>query len=149
MKVVLLEDVKTLGKKGEIVEISEGYARNFIIAKKLGIEATNKALNEIKLKNASEERKQKEILAEAQALAAKLKETSISIPIKAGDGGRIFGSVSTKEITKAVQEQLGIEIDKKKIILKDAIKALGTTVVSVKLHPKVTAELSVKVIEEK
>ncbi|NDL66689.1 50S ribosomal protein L9 [Anaerotalea alkaliphila] len=148
MKIVLLQDVKNVGKKGDVVEVSEGYARNFLIAKKYGIEATSKTLNDIKLKNAAEERRQQEILEEAKALAETLKEASITIRIKAGEGGRIFGSVSTKEIIKEIEEQLQLKIDKKKLLLGEPIKALGTTMVPVKLHPKVTAELAVKVVEE-
>ena len=135
MKVILLQDVKSLGKKGAMVEVSEGYARNFIIPKKLGLEATPKNLNDLKLKKAHDEKVAAENLADAKALAAEL------------EGGRSFGSVSTKEISDAIKSQLGKDIDKKKIVMKDSIKAIGSFTVKVKLHPEVQAELSVKVEE--
>ena len=148
MKVILLEDVKSLGKKGEIVNVSDGYARNFVLPKKLGLEATSKNLNDLKLQKANEEKVAKQILDDAKELAAKVEAGKVEVKIKVGEGGRTFGSVSTKEIAAAVKEQMGYDIDKKKIQLKDAIKALGTHVVPVKLHPKVTAELKVIVTEE-
>ncbi len=147
MKVILLEDVKALGKKGEIVNVSDGYARNCILPKKLGLEATNKNLNDLKLKKANEERIAQAQLEEAQALAKKIEAGKVELAIKVGEGGRAFGSVSSKEIAAAVKEQMGYDIDKKKIQLKDAIKALGTHMVPVKLHSKVTAELKVIVTE--
>ncbi len=143
MKVILLEDVKALGKKGEIVNVNDGYARNFILPKKLGLEATSKNLNDLKLKKANEARLAQEQLEEAQALGKKIEAGKVELAIKIGEGGRAFGSVSSKEIASAVKEQMGYDIDKKKIQLKDAIKALGTHTVPVKLHPKVTAELKV------
>ena len=148
MKVILLEDVKSLGKKGEIVNVSDGYARNFVLPKKLGIEATSKNLNDLKLQKANEEKVAKQILDEAKELAKKVEAGKVEVKIKVGEGGRTFGSVSTKEIAIAVKEQMGYDIDKKKIQLKDAIKTLGTHVVPVKLHQKVTAELKVIVTEE-
>ncbi len=148
MKVILLEDVKSLGKKGEIVNVSDGYARNFVLPKKLGLEATSKNLNDLKLQKANEEKVAKQILDEAKALAEKVEAGKVEVKIKVGEGGRTFGSVSTKEIAIAVKEQMGYDIDKKKIQLKDAIKTLGTHVVPVKLHQKVTAELKVIVTEE-
>ena len=147
MKVILLEDVKALGKKGQIVNVNDGYARNFILPKKLGLEATNKNLNDLKLKKANEEKVAQEILKEAQELAKKLAEGKVELSIKVGEGGRTFGSVSSKEIAAAVKEQMGYEIDKKKIQVKDAIKTLGTHEVPVKLHAKVTAKLKVVVKE--
>ena len=135
MKVILLEDVKALGKKGQIVNVNDGYARNFILPKKLGLEANNKNLNA------------QEQLEEAQELGKKIEAGKVELAIKVGEGGRTFGSVSTKEIAAAVKEQMGYDIDKKKIQLKEAIKALGTHNVPVKLHTKVTAELKVVVKE--
>lgn len=143
MKVILLEDVKSLGKKGEIVNVNDGYARNFILPKKLGVEATSKNLNDLKLQKANEVKVAQELLEEAQALAKKLEAGKVEVAIKVGEGGRTFGSVSSKEIAVAVKEQMGFDIDKKKIQLKDAIKAVGTHSVPVKLHQKVTAELKV------
>lgn len=147
MKVILLEDVKALGKKGEIVNVNDGYARNFILPKKLGLEANTKNLNDLKLQNANEEKKAKEILEAAQAFAKDLESKSVVIKMKDGEGGRVFGSVSSKEIATAFKDQCGLDIDKKKIQLTDAIKAFGTYDVPVKLHQKVTGILKVKVEE--
>ena len=147
MQIVLLEDVKSLGKKGEIVKVNEGYGRNFILPKKLGVEATAKNLNDLKLKKANEEKVAAKLLEEASELGAKLEKASVTLSIKAGENGKAFGSVSSKEISKAVQEQLGLDIDKKKLVLADPIKTLGTHEVPVKLHRDVTAKLSVKVVE--
>lgn len=148
MKIILLEDVKALGKKGEIVNVNDGYARNFILPKKLGLEATGKNLNDLKLQKANEEKVAQQILDEAKELGKKIEAGKVELAIKIGEGGRAFGSVSSKEIAVAVKEQMGYDIDKKKIQLKDAIKTLGTHTVPVKLHPKVTAELKVIVTEE-
>ncbi len=148
MKVVLLEDVKKVGKKGDIVDVSDGYARNFLLSKKLGKEATSQAINDVKMKTAADARMRAEELEAARALGVNLKEMSITVHMKAGEGGRTFGSISTKEIANAAKEQLNLDIDKKKMHLKEPIKTLGVHVVSVKLHPKVTSELKVKVEEE-
>lgn len=147
MKVILLEDVKSLGKKGQIVNINDGYARNFVLPKKLGVEATPKNLNDLKLQNANKEKLAQEALDAAKELAAKLEAGKVVLSIKTGEGGKAFGSVSSKEIATEVKNQMGYEIDKKKIQLKDAIKTLGTHTVPVKLHAKVTAELKVIVTE--
>ncbi len=146
MKIILLEDVKSIGKRGELVNVSDGYARNYIIPKKLGMEATPKNLNDFKLKKAHEEKVAAENLAEAKALAGKLEEAKVTVGIKVGEGGRAFGSVSSKEIADAVKSQLGYDIDKKKIVIKDTIKAAGSFTVKVKLHPQVQAELKVDVV---
>ena len=147
MKVILIEDVKYLGKKGQLVEVNDGYARNFILAKKLGLEATPKNLNDLKLKKANDEKVAKEIYEEAKAFGERLKEMEVNVSIKTGEGGKIFGSVSSKEIAEAAKAQLGIELDKKKMVLPSPIKTLGTTLVPIKLHPKVTSELKVNVRE--
>lgn len=147
MKVILLEDVKALGKKGQLVDINDGYARNFILKKKLGIEATPKNLNDLKLKKANEEKIAKEIYEQAQVFAEDIKEKYITVTMKTGEGGRTFGSVSTKEIAAAAKEQLGLDIDKKKLQLAEPIRTLGTTIVPYRIHPKVTAQLTVKVKE--
>ena len=147
MKVILLEDVKALGKKGQIVNVNDGYARNFILPKKLGLEATGKNLNDLKLQNANKEKLAQEALEAAQELAKKIEAGKIVVPIKVGEGGRTFGSISTKEIAIEVKNQMGYDIDKKKIQLKDAIKTLGTHNVPIKLHQKVVAELKVNVTE--
>ena len=145
MKIILLEDVKSVGKKGEMVELKEGYAKNFIIPKKLGVEATNANINNLKLQKQNEEKIAKEQLEAAQALAVEVEKMVIKLAIKTGEGGKTFGSVSSKEIAKGISEQYGKEIDKKKIQMPDAIKTLGFHEVTVKLHPKVTAKLKVEV----
>ena len=147
MEIVLLEDVKSLGKKGEIVKVNEGYARNFILPKKLGVEATPKNLNDLKLKKANQEKIAAQQLAEAKELGEKLEKASITLSIKAGDNGKAFGAVSGKEISKAIQDQLNLDIDKKKLVLPEPLKTFGTHEVPVKLHRDVTAKLSVKVTE--
>ena len=148
MKVILLQDVKSLGKKGEIVNVNDGYARNFILPKKLGVEATGKNLNDLKLQKNNEKKVAQENLEAARKLAQELSKGKVELAIKVGEGGRTFGSVSSKEIAAAVKDQMRLDVDKKKIQLKEAIKSLGTHMVAVKLHPEVTAELKVVVKEE-
>ena len=147
MKVILLQDVKALGKKGEVVNVNDGYARNFILPKKLGVEANGKNLNDLKLQKNNEAKVAQEHLDAAKKLAEELKAGKVVLTMKVGEGGRTFGSVSSKEIAEAVKEQMQLDIDKKKIQLKEQIKTLGTHIVSVKLHPEVTAELNVSVKE--
>ena len=147
MKVILLEDVKSLGKKGEVVNVNDGYARNFVLPKKLGVEATGKNMNDLKLQKANEDKVAKVHLEAAQAFAKEMENDHVVVSIKAGEGGRTFGSVSSKEIATAYKEQCGKEIDKKKIILPEPIKSFGVYEVAVKLHPKVTGTLKVKVQE--
>ena len=147
MEIVLLEDVKALGKKGQIVTVNDGYARNFILPKKLGVEATSKNLNDLKLQKQNEEKVAQEHLEAAQELAKKLEAAKVELKIKTGEGGRTFGSVSSKEIAIAVKEQLGYDLDKKKIQIKEAIRTPGMHLVPVRLHQKVTAELKVHVGE--
>lgn len=149
MEVILLEDVKTLGKKGEVVKVNEGYGRNCLLKKNLAMEATPVNLNNLKLKNANSERIAKEKLEEAKKLAIELKELSITLSIKTGAGGKTFGSISGKEISQAVKEQLKLDIDKKKLHIEEPIKSLGMHIVKVKIHPEVMGELTVKVVEEK
>ena len=147
MKVILLQDVKALGKKGEVVNVNDGYARNFILPKKLGVEANGKNLNDLKLQKNNEAKVAQEHLDAAKKLAEELKAGKVVLTMKVGEGGRTFGSVSSMEIAEAVKEQMHLDIDKKKIQLKEQIKTLGTHIVSVKLHPEVTAELNVSVKE--
>ncbi|MBR3308171.1 MAG: 50S ribosomal protein L9 [Lachnospiraceae bacterium] len=148
MKVILTQDVKSLGKAGDMVEVSDGYARNFILAKKKGVEATSENLNNLKLKKANEEKRAKELLEEAKAFSAQLSTLELKLFIKQGEGGKAFGSITSKEIAQAAEQQYSISLDKKKIVLKDPIKAAGSFTVPVKLHPEVTAELKIKVSEE-
>lgn len=149
MKIILTQDVKSLGKKGEIVEVNQGYARNFVLPKKLGVEATPKNLNDLKLKNQNDEKVAAENLAAAQKLADELKDKKVTVQMKVGEGGRTFGSVSTKEVAEEIKKQLGIEVDKKKIVMKEAVKALGGYNIGIKLHPQVTAEILLDVVEQK
>lgn len=148
MKVILLEDVKSLGKKGEIVNVSDGYARNYVLPKKLGVEANSANMNDLKLQKANAEKVAQEQLEEAQKMAAVLETKEVVLKMKSGEGGRAFGSISSKEIATAAKQQCALELDKKKIQLPEAIKALGVYEVNVKLHTKVTGKLKVKVVED-
>ena len=147
MKVILLQDVKALGKKGDVVNVSDGYARNMILPKKLGVEATPKNMNDLKLQKANAEKVAQENLEAARAFAKELETKEVILTLKVGEGGRTFGSISSKEISDAAKEQLNLEIDKKKLQLPTPIKALGVTQVPVRLHPKVTGSLKVWVKE--
>lgn len=147
MKIILLQDEKKLGKKGDTIEVSEGYARNYILPKKIGVEANAKNMNDLKLQKANQEKIAQEQLDAAKELAALLETKEVLVRIKAGEGGRAFGSVSSKEIVTACKEQNGIELDKKKVQLPEALKNFGTYEVVVKLHPQVSAKLKVKVQE--
>ena len=147
MKIILLQDEKKLGKKGQIIEASDGYARNYILPKKIGVEATPKNLNDLKLQKANDDRIAQEQLQEAKDLAARLEGLQVVVKIKAGEGGKTFGSVSSKEIVEAFKEQHGLGIDKKKIQLPETLKNFGSYEVPVKLHPQVMGKLHVKVAE--
>ena len=148
MKVILLQDVKNVGKKDDIVEVNDGYARNVLLRKGLGVEASKKAVNDLKLKKANEDRVAKEKLLEAKKFAEELREKEVILKMKVGEGGRTFGAVSTKEIAEAAKKQLGYDLDKKKMHT-EPIKTLGVHNIEVKVHPKVTATLKVKVQEDK
>lgn len=145
MKIILIKDEKKLGKKGDIIEANDGYARNYILPQKIGIEATSKNLNDLKLQKANADRIAQEQLDAAKALAEELVSKVIVVKMKAGEGGRAFGSVSTKEIALACKEQHAIEIDKKKIQLAESLKNFGMYEIDVKLHPQVTAKIKVDV----
>ena len=147
MKLILLQDVRGQGKKGDIIEASDGYARNYILPKKIGVEANNKNLNDLKLQKANEEKMAAEQLAAAKELAARIEKGSVTLTMKAGENGKAFGSVSSKEIAAAATDQLSLEIDKKKLVLGEPLKTFGTHEVPVKLHRDVTAKLSVKIVE--
>ncbi len=149
MEIILLEDVKSLGKKGDLVKVSDGYGNNFLIKKKLGVEATAKNKNDLKLQKQHEDKLAKEKLDAAKAFAEELKEKSITVSIKTGSNGRSFGSVSTKELAVAAKEQLGYDLDKKKMVLPEPIKSPGIFDMPIKLHPKVTGSLKVIVQEKK
>ena len=148
MKVILKEDIKSLGKKGEIVEVSDGYARNFILKKNKGVEANSSNLNDLKLKKANDDKIAQEQYEAAKELGKQIEAGQIQVSIKMGEGGKAFGSVSSKEIAEEVKKQLDLTIDKKKVQLKEAIKVPGIHVVPIKLHPKVTADLKVLVTVE-
>lgn len=148
MKVILLKDVKTLGKKDQVVEVNDGYARNYIIPQKIGIEASNGNMNNLKLQKANEARIAQENLEKAKAYAEELKKLTVVVKMKAGEGGRAFGSVSSKEIVEAAKKQHNVELDKKKLVLPEAIKAFGSYEVAVKLHPEVTGKIVVKVEQD-
>lgn len=147
MKVILLEDVKTLGKKGEIVNVSDGYARNMLLPKKLGVEATPKNLNDLKLKKAHQQKLAQDNLEAAREFAKNLEGKEVVLTLKVGEGGKTFGSISAKEICDAAQEQIGMTLDKKKLQLESPIKSLGVTEVPLRLHPEVTGKVKVVVKE--
>ena len=147
MEIVLLEDVKSLGKKGQIVKVNDGYARNYILPKKLGVEANAKNLNDLKLQKAHADKLAAEQLAAAKELAASLEAAKVTLAVKSGEGGKVFGSVSSKEIAAAVKEQCSLELDKKKIQIQEPIKTLGVHEVLVKLHRDVTSKLRIQVTE--
>ena len=147
MKVILIEDVKSLGKKGEIVSVSDGYAKNKLIPGRLALEANGRNMNDLKLQKQHEEKVAQENFEAAKALAKELEGKVVKVSVKSGEGGKVFGSVSSKEVAKAASDQLGLELDKKKMQMDEAIKTLGYHDVTIKLHPKVSAVLRVNVIE--
>ncbi|TWH46590.1 MULTISPECIES: 50S ribosomal protein L9 [Sporomusa] len=143
MKVILQQEVKKLGKKGDIIEVSEGYARNYLLPQKLAIMATANNVNNANLQKVAEERKKERALDEAKLLAAQMTKITVSIPVKMGEGGRLFGSVTAKDIADALVKEHKLELDKRKIELKDALKSLGTFTVPIKLHPEVSTQIQV------
>ena len=147
MKFILLEDVKSLGKKGDVVNASDGYARNMLLPKKLAIPATDGNMKDLAAKKRGEARQAAEALQAAKDLKAEIEKHSVDVSIKVGSGGKTFGSVSAKEIAEAAKAQIGIEIDKKKLVLDAPIRELGTASVNLRLHPQVTATLKVNVKE--
>ena len=148
MKVVLLQDVKAQGKKGQIIDVSEGYARNFLFPKKLAIVADAKAINDVKNKESSRQHKLEVEKSQAKELGDKISQVSLKISAEAGNDGRFYGAVTAKDISEALKAQTGIDIDKRKIVLDAPIKAFGTYKLDVKLYPEVTAKLSVSVVEK-
>ena len=148
MKVILLEDVKSLGKKGDLVEVSAGYARNFILPKKKGVEASSKNINDLKLQKAHKDKVAAEQLEAARNLRTEIEKKELALSIKVGENGKAFGAISSKELAQAVKDQFGLTVDKKKIVIDEPIKSLGSHEVKIKLHPKVTAALKVKVSEQ-
>lgn len=145
MKVILLQEVKKLGKKGEVLEVSEGYARNFLIPRKLAAEATSGKISELQHIKAKEVQRKDDEIKEAKKLADKISQAKFSITTKAGENGKLFGAVTSKEIAEQLQKEHGIKVDKRKIDLKEPIKILGHYTVAVKIHPEVSADLSFEV----
>ena len=148
MKLILLEDVKSVGKKGDIVNKNDGYALNYLIPKKLAVEATKANMNDLELKKKAEEKRKKEELEEAKKIAEKLNDKVVKVSVKAGENGKVFGSVTNKEIADALAKQTGMDIDKKKISFDAPIKMVGRRIVKIKLHPQVTVELAVEIAGE-
>ncbi len=148
MKVILLTDVKPHGKKGDVVDVSDSLARNVLIKKKQAVEATPQNMNNLKLQNQHADKVAAENLASAKELKKQIEQWTVETSIKSGEGGRTFGSVSSKEIAQAVKDQYDTDIDKKKIIVSEPIKSLGTHEVKIKLHQEVTATLRVHVAEQ-
>lgn len=148
MKIILTETIKSLGQKGEMVNVSDGYARNYLFPRKLAIPADAQAINELKNREASLQHKKDEELASAKAVAGQLEGKSIKIAAKAGQNGRLFGSVTGKEISEALKKQMGVEVDKRKLSLSEDIKSFGTYQVEAKLMPGISTKLYIVVGEE-
>ncbi len=148
MKVILLQDVKSLGKKGDMVNVNDGYARNYILPKKLGIEANNANMNNLKLQKQKEDRQAAQELADAKALAEQLKEVVIELQVKTGEGGKVFGSVSAKEIVAAAKTQKNMIIDKKKLLIDEPLRTCGMHIIKIRLHKDVVGEFKVHVSEK-
>ena len=146
MKVILQQEVKKLGKKGDVIEVSEGYARNYLLLQKLAIPATATNVNNASQKKASEERKAQQAVVESNLLEAQMSKVEVTIAVKIGEGGKLFGSVTSKDIADALADQHKVELDKRKIDLKDGIKGLGTYPVSIKLHPEISAKIQVHIV---
>ena len=147
MKVILLEDVKSVGKKGELVNASDGYAKNFLFPKKLAVEATKSNLNDFELKQKAEAKRKKEELEQAKNMAKELENKTVTVKVKTGENGKLFGSVTNKEVAEEIVKQTGMEIDKKKVSIGDPIKMVGERTAVIKLHPKVSAEITIKIVE--
>ena len=148
MKVILLKDVKGTGKKGEVKEVSDGYARNYLLAKKLAVVADNTSMKELNEKNKSQEIKAQKEYEAAVELGKQMEELNVVIYSKAGDGGRLFGSITSKEIAEQIKKQHNIEVDKRKISLDEPIRVLGSRMVDIKIHQKVTTKMRVDVKEK-
>ena len=147
MKMILLQDVKSVGKKGDLINVSEGYAKNFLLPRKLAVEATKSNLNDYDLKQKADARRKQEELEAAQEMAKALEDKVITIKVKTGSNGKLFGAVTNKEVAEEIVKQTKLPIDKKKVSIGDSIKMLGQRPAVIKLHPKVTAEVVVKIVE--
>ena len=148
MKVILLKDVKGTGKKNEVKEVSDGYARNFLLPKKLAVPADNTNMKELNEKNKSKENKAQKEYEAAVELGKRMEELNVVIYSKSGDGGRLFGSITSKDIAEQIKKQHNIEVDKRKITLDEPIRVLGSRFVDIKIHQKVTTRLRVDVKEK-
>lgn len=147
MKVILLQDVKKLGKKGEIVEVSDGYGRNYLLARKLAVPGTSENLNDSKQKKAAADHKAQVASDEALVLASELKKVELTIPVRIGEGGKVFGAVTGKDISDAAKKQYDLDLDKRKVEIKEPIKALGTFEVTIRVHPTITSVIKVHIVE--
>ena len=145
MKVILKQDVKGLGKKDQMVEASDGYARNFLFPKGLAVEASASNINVMKTKNEAEKQRKDREIAQAKALAEKIKSTTVTLKVKAGENGKLFGSITSKDVSEALKVQHKLDIDKKKLVMPEALKSIGTCEVEVKLYPEISSKLTVKV----
>jgi len=147
MKVILLQDVKALGKKGDIVNTSDGYARNFLFPKKMALEATDGNLNTANARKESERKQKIKETEAAQELVNELKKKELLLKVKTGEGGRLFGAITSKDVSEAIKKQLGLEIDKKKIVM-DNIKGTGLYEAEIKVYPEISGRLKIRVDEE-
>lgn len=145
MKVILKQDVKGLGKKEQMVEASDGYARNFLLPKGLAVEATSSNVNIMKTKKEAEAQKKDREVAQAKELAKKIKDITVTLKVKAGENGKLFGSITSKDVAEALKSQQKLDIDKKKLVMPDSLKAVGTFEVEVKLYPEINSKFTVKI----
>lgn len=148
MKIILQQEVKGLGKKDDIVEVSEGYARNFLLPKKLGLPATDGIVKQIKDQKAAQARREQQATDEGRMLASQLSKVTVTIKVKTGEAGKLFGSVTGKDVAEAIETQHGLAIDKRKIELKDTVKSVGSYTAIVKIHPEINAQVTVHVVPE-
>ena len=147
MKMILLADVKSIGKKGQVINASDGYAKNFLLPRKLAVEATKSNMNELENKEKADEFRRQQELEAARESAKSLEQVRVKVAVRTGEGGKLFGSVTSKEIAACLEEQTGLVIDKKKIVVDTPFKAVGPGKVTVKLHPQVSATLNVDIVE--
>lgn len=147
MKVILLKDIKGTGKKGEIINASDGHARNYLIPRGLAKEATDGSVRELEHQNANKVKKEEQAFSDAKALAEEINKLEVTFKTKAGEGGRLFGSITNKDVSDKIKEVYKMDIDKKKIVMDQPIRTLGTTNVQIKVYPKVSAQIKVHVIE--
>lgn len=148
MKVILQQEVKKLGKKGDVIEVSEGYARNFLLPKQYAVEANASNLNAVKQQKSAQARKQQQAADEAKLMAAQLAKIEVTIPVKIGEGGKLFGSVTGKDVAEWLKAKHGIDIDRRKIEFKDGVKGLGEYEAVVRVHLEITSKIKVHVVAD-